>query len=76
MPSVDSGNVYAVGRPRRPQPAIVRHFIVRWDEAGRRYVCDCGHRAGTATDHELHAKADQREAAHEAREQAWREGAL
>jgi len=77
MPSVDNlGNVYAVGRPRRPQSGVLRHFIVRWDAGARRYVCDCGHLAETATDHEAHAKADQREAAHEARERAWREGAL
>jgi len=72
----DYGVMHARNGHRREQPKAVWHFIRRWDEATRRYVCDCGHRAETATDHELHAKADQREAAHEARELAWREGAL
>lgn len=37
-----------------------RHFIVRWDEARRRFICDCGHPSETATDHEWHALDVQR----------------
>lgn len=34
------------------------HLITAWD--GAAYVCSCGNRSETATDHELHERAVQR----------------
>lgn len=48
-------------RPTRRVPPIPRrHLIVKWDQTVKRYICDCGERSKTATDHEVHASIQQK----------------
>lgn len=48
------GDLFGTHRVRSSHGMLGSHFIVKWDAAKCRFVCDCGEPFETATDFEWH----------------------